>query len=112
MSGRRLHSLTAVLLAVLYGAVGFTGDSIHYLVSDVSSLWATQPGAGGYFHIHAPDFHGHYHRHIHHGAHSHHHVMHRTDDATDLGVELTCPSWTHEPHACPALALVSTLKMS
>jgi hypothetical protein len=119
MSVTRLHRLTAVYLAVLYGAVGFTGQSLHYLATDVSVLWSSlgHQETGGYYHVHAPDFHGHYHRHSHH-EHSHaqhQHHSHAPDVACD-GEEsqhavVDSLGSSHQEHACPLLALVSTLKL-
>lgn len=115
MSATRLHNLTAICFATLYGVVGLTGQSIHYLATDASVLWAhsAHDESGGYYHVHAPDFHGHYHRHTHHGSHSHAALAVNTEDGkAEQGVSVNSPGNTHQQHACPALALVSTLKLS
>jgi hypothetical protein len=111
MSAKRLHSLTAVYLAVLYGVVGVAGESLHYLATDGWGLWSAE--TGGYYHVHAPDFHGHYHRHAHHRDHSHAKaITSKVAGKSELSIVLTASQDTHRPHACPALVLVSTLKLS
>jgi hypothetical protein len=121
MSAHRLRNLATVYLAVLYGVVGLTGESIHYLVTDGWSFWTApaDPYASGYYHVHAPDYHGHFHRHADHQGHSHrgghshsHTVTSPSNGKTILGVEVTSSDSNHEPHSCPALGLVSTLKLS
>lgn len=123
MSVKRLRCLTAVFLAALYGVVGSTGDSLHYLITDGWSLWTSASSAvsGRYcYHVHAPDYHGHFHRYPHDGKHSHHahshddrasHARHVADNG-NVTTAISSPAITHEPHACPALTLVSTLKLS
>jgi hypothetical protein len=123
MSANRLRNLSAIYLAALYGVVGLTGQSIHYFVTDGWSFWTTQGelDTGGYYHVHAPDFHGHYHRHANDADHSHrsgkghshsHIVATKPAGESILGVEFTSSDYSHQPHSCPALALVSTLKLS
>jgi hypothetical protein len=111
--------LTSVVLAVAYGVVGLTGESLHYLITDPSALW-TDPGAvaaTGYFHTHAPDHHRHFHRHSHPAHHHHHHVGHaRASEVSQPGfdryADAIAPSDTsHYEHACPVLVLLSTLKL-
>lgn len=115
-----LHSLTAVGLAALYGAVGFTGGSIHYLATDAWGIWTRlgQADSDVYYHVHAPDFHGHFHRHAHHRSHSQNAgiraalaVRHGASQSTHGGIDKPSPD-SHESHACPLLSLVSTLKVS
>jgi hypothetical protein len=113
MSATGLHKLTAVFFAALYGVVGLTGDSLHYLISDPSVLWSSAKNeeSEGYYHVHAPDYHGHYHRHTHHGHHSHSvTTSHHGDRSKHAGLVETSRG-THHEHACPLLALVSTLKV-
>jgi hypothetical protein len=115
-----LHRLVAICLGALYGAVGFTGGSIHYLATDAWGIWShlRQADSGGYYHVHAPDFHGHYHRHVHHGSHSHDGHPHtavaiRNDACRSTQGGIHKPSAdSHESHSCPLLSLVSTLKLS
>jgi hypothetical protein len=65
-----------------------------------------------YYHTHGPDYHGHFHRHVHTADHSHDapsttHRSHIDDHSAEFGTEQIA----HEPHACPLLSLVSTLKL-
>lgn len=105
MSWARLHSLTTIYLAVLYGVVGLTGESLHYLATDWKAVWAsTSPTeTEGYYHAHFPDHHVHFHRHASHG-HSH------ATSKNQLAITSERP--THQAHACPLLSLTSTLKLS
>jgi hypothetical protein len=120
MPRTRLHKLAAVYLAALYGAVGVSGESIHYLATDAWGILThlRQAGTGGYYHVHAPDFHGHYHRHDHAGSHSHGDHSHAAIVVQDKGSESTHgdvhepSSDPHESHSCPLLSLVYTLKLS
>jgi hypothetical protein len=113
MSATRLYRLTAIHLAVLYGVVGLTGESLHYLSTDPAAVWSASEAGQTvvYYHVHGPDFHGHFHRHVLHEHHSHTatrgHASHRAKD----DVALTTPQSTHRPHACPALTLVAKLKL-
>src|SRR5262245_32648044 len=115
MSARRLHNLTAVCLAVLYGTVGLTGDSIHYLAAYGwrGIVARSHDDTTVYYHVHGPDFHGHYHRHVHR---HHQQAIARTTNSDKvgkslLGVVFKTSKSRHKPHACPALALVSVLKL-
>jgi hypothetical protein len=115
MSTTRLHRLTTIYLAALYGVVGLTGESLHYLASDPLSLWSSSPPEADtvvYYHIHAPDFHGHFHRHTRNEHHTHVHVdaTHDAPHAHD-GIAIAPQQLNHEPHACPLLTLVSTIKL-
>jgi hypothetical protein len=114
MSATRLHKLTAVFFAVLYGVVGFTGETLHYLATDPALLWSGSQ-SGVYYHTHGPDYHGHFHRHTHDGHHHHSHVAsvaeRRAAQSPDE-ISLTSAESSHQPHACPLLTLVSTLKLS
>jgi hypothetical protein len=121
MSANRLRTVTALALAALYGAVGITGESIHYLATDAWGVWANlrKVDAGGYYHVHAPDFHGHFHRHSHdghhsHGGHSHDHAVasHSHESESLEAAFREAGAETHHEHACPMLSLVSTLKLS
>ena len=72
MSATRLHTLTTIYLAALYGVVGLTGESLHILATDWKAIWSTTSSTEteGYYHAHFPDNHVHFHRHANHG-HSH-----------------------------------------
>jgi hypothetical protein len=114
MSIARLHSLTTIYLAALYCVVGLTGESLHYLITDPGVFWASSESAQTvvYYHTHGPDYHGHFHRHTHHEHHSHitnlasHGARHAEKSAAVSTYQIV-----HQPHACPLLALVSTLKL-
>jgi hypothetical protein len=115
MLAPRLHSLTKILLAVLYGLVGVTGETLHYLTTDPAAIWTCPPSAEVvvYYHTHGPDYHGHFHRHVHHGDHSHAPPVaaaesHEEDHGPAVGLQQVI----HESHACPLLTLVSSLKLS
>jgi hypothetical protein len=114
MSATRLHKLTALCFAVLYGLVGVTGESLHYLLTDPALLWPASQAAHStaYYHTHGPDYHGHFHRHTHDAHHAHHaFVDERRAAGSHDELSLSDGESTHEPHACPSLALVSTLKI-
>jgi len=109
----RLKNLTALTLVVLYGLVGMTGVSLHYL-ADESNLAAFDGPAlasGGYFHSHQPDNHLHFHHH-HHGARQ---VEPTTPQSSvEVGQAATSLGRNyqfHNPHACPLLTLVSQLRL-
>jgi hypothetical protein len=114
MSATRLHKLTAVSFAVLYGVVGFTGETLHYLLTDPALLWSGSQSAESvvYYHTHGPDYHGHFHRHSHDGHHHHSHAAGVAEaDRSSDAIRITSEGSSHEPHACPLLVLVSTLKL-
>jgi hypothetical protein len=114
MSATRLHKLTAVLFAVLYGVVGFTGESLHYLLTDPTLLWSSAQSTESavFYHTHGPDYHGHFHRHSHHGPHSHAVGTADHDAGQQTGAfAFKSDASSHEAHACPLLVLVSTLKL-
>jgi hypothetical protein len=109
-----MHKLTAVSFAVIYGVVGFTGESLHYLLTDPASIWSGAGGVepAGYYHVHAPDYHGHFHRHDHKGSHSHVDGVAANDSGQPTDeLAFKSEAFTHEHHPCPLLALVSTLKL-
>jgi hypothetical protein len=114
MFGPRLRSLTTLYLATVYGLVGLTGESLHYLAMGPVSTWSRSSAATiVYYHTHGPDFHGHFHRHTHHGHHSHvpsDDLTHQ-DRAAQRSPAVAPEQSIHEPHACPLLTLVSTLKL-
>jgi hypothetical protein len=114
MPAKRLQRLTAVCFAVLYGVVGVTGASLHYLLTDPTLLWSSSAdGSVGYYHTHGPDYHGHFHRHAHHGHHSHDaHVAQRSAGQSPDETSLSSEESSHQPHACPLLTLVSTLNLT
>jgi hypothetical protein len=120
MSVTRLYSLTAVSLAALYGVLGFAGESLHYLATDVGNLWCSPTvESGGYYHVHSPDYHGHFHRSSDHVGHSHHAgrfhtrvVVKPEREKKYRTVSFTTSQDAHPEHACPILTLVSTLKLS
>jgi hypothetical protein len=112
MSATRLHKVSAVYLAVMYGVVGFTGESLHYLVTDPLGIWAgcSSVRPAGFYHVHAPDHHWHFHRHSHRGHHHHEEKIAGAEQETDE-TAVTAQRVAHEPHGCPLLALVSLLKL-
>ena len=114
MSTTRLRSLTAISFAVIYGLVGLTGSSLHYLATDGMWWWSSSPSVVTvvYYHVHGPDYHGHFHRHTHDGHHSHdaNVAASEHDRATDHAA-IRMPHDPHRAHACPILSLVSTLKL-
>ena len=114
MSAPRLRSLTAIYLAVLYGVVGLTGESLHYLVADVNRLWSNSENdeTDGYYHVHGPDYHGHFHRHARHSHHARDTIAaaHK-NGRSNTGPSVSVQGPTHQPHACPILSLVTTLKL-
>ena len=90
MSTMRMHRLTAIYLVVLYGVVGITGESLHYLVVNPTAIWSSPPSGEVvvYYHTHGPDYHGHFHRHVHTADHSHSAPAARTsrDPRTQCGI--------------------------
>lgn len=112
MSATQLYRLTTIHLAVLYGVVGLTGESLHYLSTNPSALWSRTSSSQVvvYYHVHGPDYQGHFHRHVHHGDHSHS-ATHEHASREKDGVAITVPQLNHQPHACPLLTLVAKLKL-
>jgi hypothetical protein len=109
----RLHRLTTICLAALYGVVGLTGASFYYLTTDATGDSSNSPTDETvvYFHTHGPGQEGHFHRHI-----VHRHLSGATTDvhkARQGKFEPTIASegTTHQPHSCAILTLVSTLKL-
>jgi hypothetical protein len=113
MSLARLHSLTAIYLAVLYGAVGITGESLHYLVADPAAFLPSSPSAVVvvYYHTHGPDHHGHFHRHFQRVDDSHVAATSHGFDGREKSAVISPEQVTHEDHACPLLSLVSRIKI-
>ena len=104
---------TAILLAALYGLVGLTGESLHYLSEDVGLAFRQLQIAdsGGYFHSHQPDNHVHFHHH--HGEEETAKVNGYTESKSDQNTRKVKPSKQfHNPHGCPLLTIVSQLKLS
>ncbi|MCO6046084.1 hypothetical protein NG895_19460 [Aeoliella sp. ICT_H6.2] len=102
----------ALLLAAVYAIVGSTGESLHYMFSGAAAPTASTAGEPqqrqGYFHCHGPDFHWH-----------HHSWLVKQEEAdpsaaqsTRVLAKLRPPHHPHEPHACPVLAAVATLKLA
>ena len=113
MPGTRLKRVTAIYLGVLYVAVGFTGDSLHYLATNLtgSSSHSDSGEVVVYYHVHGPDYQGHVHKFIlpRHAS-SASTTVHRNPECArrfTVGQE----RFSHLEHACPILALVSTLKL-
>lgn len=122
----RIHHFAACLLLALYGVVGVTGESLHYLVqATVRTDSAQVDHQTTYYHHHSPDYHGHFHHHEHGRVHHHrgesvvgHHgesavkpqrkVAQRNKPIRD-GLKQDVDS--HSPHACPLLTISSTLKL-
>lgn len=117
MPAKRLKRLTTVYLAILYGVIGLTGGSLHYLATDWSGFWSGSDAAETvvYYHVHAPDNHGHFHRHTVDAHHHHHsHTKLAADRKAVPSKEPAAKSTdgqAHQAHACPLLSLVSTLKL-
>ena len=113
MFAKRLQRLATFFLAALYGVAGVTGESLHYLATDIGSFWATSESSDSevYYHVHAPDFHGHFHRHTRHGHHVHHKTVAARNNGRSAVPSLNLPGPKHPPHACPLLSLVATLKL-
>lgn len=110
----RLKKLTVVYLAVIYGLVGFTGESLHYLVEDISLIASSDPAdvSGGYFHSHQPDYHVHFHHYHHHGENQTTAASSRDNSRTEpVGGSLNTGEQFHHLHACPLLTIVSQLKL-
>jgi hypothetical protein len=114
MSATRLHKLATVYLVVLYGVVGLSGEQLHYLATGGLASRTDSPAGETvvYFHVHGPDYHGHFHRHK---VHRHRPV---STAAPDRNVRSKSPCVTnsaegipHHPHACPLLSLVGKLKL-
>ena len=110
MPGTRLHRLTTIYLAALYGVIGLTGGSLHYLSSNVTGFWSKSSSVESvvFYHVHGPDFQGHFHR----------FVMPRHDSLATAEArqkvrhaKYDTALALHQPHACPILTLVSTLKL-
>ncbi|QDU53827.1 hypothetical protein Pan181_00050 [Aeoliella mucimassa] len=112
----RLVKTTALLLAMLHTMVGAAGESLHHWQL---SLLATSHAAAHaadlhstthrhveqYGHVHGPDFHWHLHT----------HEVEETsqEHAPDVAGPAARATLTpHEPHACPALSLIASLKHS
>jgi hypothetical protein len=115
MSATRLHSLTAILLATLYGVVGLTGTSLHYLATDVMGVWteARQVTAVGYYHVHGSSHHRHFHHHEHRLASIHVAAISKSpkNDHAQEGKLRAAHALPHL-HECPLLTLVCKLKLS
>jgi hypothetical protein len=114
MSGTRLHRLTTIYLAVVYGVVGLTGESLHYLVSDPTVLWSSWRSGETvvFYHRHGPGDHGHFHRHVHDGDHRHGtYESAGGADRANQTAALTTQFSSHQSHDCPILSVVSTLKL-
>jgi hypothetical protein len=113
MPGTWLHRLTTVYLAALYGVVGLTGDSLHYLATNLTEIWTESDPVETvvYYHVHGPDFYGHFHKHTAHVHHAPATNAHRPARQSKPYIAVTSEQSTHQPHACPLLRLVSTLKL-
>src|SRR3954447_6575609 len=114
MSVTRLHRLTTICLAVLYGVVGITGSSLYFLTTDVTGDSSRSPADETvvYFHTHGPGQEGHFHRHT-----VHRHLSGTTTDSHQKArqgkyeTSITLMGTAHHPHSCAILTLVSTLKL-
>jgi hypothetical protein len=110
----RLHRLTTICLAALYGVVGLTGASLYYLTTDATGDSSNSPTDETvvYFHTHGPGQEGHFHRHVVHrhlaGARTD--IQHKAHQGQYEGV-IALVGNTHQPHSCAILTLVSTLKL-
>jgi hypothetical protein len=121
MTAPRLHKLTALYLAVVYGVVGMTGGALHYLVGDWTGVWSSSQTVAAekpqkprkskaVYHVHGPDFIPHLHQ-VEEPDQPEANETARNDDARKRP-RLASPQSVHEPHACPLLSLVQTLKLS
>jgi hypothetical protein len=108
------RNLTALGLTMIYVIVGFLGESLHYVASGEHGFSREPAGAKSsvYGHCHAPDFHFHFHRHVHEGELAHPDGHGPTGRLADHPHERSIRALArpHEPHACPLLALIGTLK--
>ncbi|QDS97092.1 hypothetical protein [Adhaeretor mobilis] len=121
MNRIKLQSATAIALSLLYLAIGLAGESLHYFVesalvesgSSVSTGTAAEVLAGeassGFYHFHGPDFHVHYHGPVKVAG-------SETSTATkkqqkESGATFQESGQQHQPHACPLLAVLATLKL-
>jgi hypothetical protein len=114
MPATRLQRLARVTLAGILGVVGVAGGSTHVLINDASEP-ATAADAVQtvvYFHVHGPDYHGHFHRHVRHVQRGHlasagYRAAHKSKGGPAFDTD-----WTnHKPHGCPALCLTAKLKL-
>src|SRR5690242_4670244 len=102
----RLHRLTTICLAAVYGAVGLTGSSLYYLITDFTTESANSPSdeAVVYFHTHGPGEEGHFHRHIVHrhlsGATT---ALHHKSRRGTYDVAIAVEGPRHQPHSCAIL---------
>jgi hypothetical protein len=112
MSAIRLHKLATIYLVALYGVVGVSGESLHYLATNATEFWSQPQSEAGetvvYYHVHGPDYHGHFHRHTHKHDHSDAtKAVHQKSRHAAIDSQRTA----HQPHGCPILTIVSTLKL-
>lgn len=112
MAKSPIHVAIALLLTAVYAIVGGTGTSLHYLLGEMTSADRSTAHKSkhrhGYMHCHGPDYHWHYH-------------SWEEVDEEQAEVDQTEPQdgsaschaqrYPHQPHACPALAVVATLKL-
>lgn len=111
MSKSPVQFATALLLAAVYAVVGGTGPALHYLVSgDAPGIRSTEGKSShrqGYFHCHGPDYHWHYHS-WEVDEEQGEDDLQPTPDGAPTYRALHHP---HQPHACPALAVVANMKL-
>ena len=113
----RLSSVTAILLAIVYGLVGLAGVSLHYLADSLTGdllipvpLGSHSLGSGSYMHSHSPDHHIHFHR----SHHDHGKSQGAERDQSTADEEkgmFNAPHESHSEHACPLLTILSTLEI-
>src|SRR5262245_14739737 len=107
-----VHKLATIYLVALYGAIGISGVSLHYLASNTAEYWAIPPSVDDetvvYYHVHGPDYHGHFHRHT---IHRHHSVRQTSDRQKCPYAAIESERTAHRPHACPILTIASKLKL-
>jgi len=117
----KLQTTTAIALAMLYLVVGLAGESLHYLAESAStqvtgaateSQGSDATHAHGYHHFHGPDFHVHYHGPV---KRARNKPSPNSETSKQqrrcTGVAFEEPVGQHQPHACPLLAVLSTLKL-
>jgi hypothetical protein len=92
----------------MYGLVGLTGGSLHYLAEDFGN-WlrgvTTPPAAHATYHRHGPG--GHWHLHRHDGA-AH---EHRSTALEPVGNSVCEHVDWHAEHECPLLTVVANMKL-
>jgi hypothetical protein len=114
MPATRFQRLARVALAGILGVVWVAGGSTHNLFWDVSGPAADSKAVEAvvYFHVHGPDYHGHFHRHTRHVHRGELALAQRRAADTSKGKPAFDSGWTsHAPHDCAILCLAAKLKL-